>query len=85
VTSEAYYYKGKIKLDSERSLCRTSQAGKSNYWESADWVWDGREFRLSSVSTSPGLCRFTSPDTVWDFPTFVTDVVNEDGTPRNWD
>jgi hypothetical protein len=45
-------------------------------------VWDGREFRQSHAD-KPGMCRRKVG--FWSFPTFVTQVVNEDGTPRDSD
>ena len=37
------------------------------------WTWDGRNFVLTSVSTT-GMCRQFAPGGAWDFPTLVTDV-----------
>jgi hypothetical protein len=53
--------------------------GYGDCYGSETWVWDGREFRQSYVSR-PGVCR--NHDWFWDFPTFVADVINADGTPR---
>jgi invasion protein IalB len=66
--------------------------GPSNcFYEEQRWVWNGREFRKSFAS-SPGAClshsyghgRYQVIDQfiIWDLPTFVSKVVNEDGTPR---
>jgi hypothetical protein len=46
------------------------------------WVWDGRKFR-SSVEWYTGQCRFIRRDGTWSLPTFVTKIVNEDGSPRD--
>lgn len=37
------------------------------------WTWDGRDFVLSSVSTT-GMCREFAPGGAWDFPTLVSEV-----------
>ncbi len=37
------------------------------------WTWDGKNFVLTSVSTT-GMCREFAPGGAWDFPTLVTDV-----------
>jgi hypothetical protein len=45
-------------------------------------VWDGGKFRPSHVDR-PGMCRRKVG--FWSFPTFVTQVVGEDGSPRDLD
>lgn len=37
------------------------------------WTWDGKDFILSSVSTT-GMCREFAPGGAWDFPTLVSEV-----------
>jgi hypothetical protein len=58
-----------------------ARRGRGDCHGSESWVWDGREFRQSFAS-SPGACRYHDRISFWGFPTFVTKVVNEDGTPR---
>jgi invasion protein IalB len=47
----------------------------------SNWIWDGRKFQQSSIWSS-GMCRLIHAGGTWHLPTFVTEVVNEDGTPR---
>lgn len=37
------------------------------------WTWDGKDFILTSVSTT-GMCRQFAPGGAWDFPTLVSEV-----------
>jgi hypothetical protein len=46
-----------------------------------DWVWDGREFR-QSAEWHTGMCRGIHAGGTWHLPKFVTQIINEDGTPR---
>ncbi|MDR2689705.1 MAG: DUF1176 domain-containing protein [Azoarcus sp.] len=50
------------------------------------WVWDGREFRPSAGGHS-GMCRNIPIHRggTWSLPTFVTKIINADGSPRNSD
>jgi hypothetical protein len=47
----------------------------------SNWIWDGLAFRLSSEWTS-GDCRGIHLGGAWHLPTYVTDIINADGTPR---
>jgi hypothetical protein len=60
--------------------------GLGDCYEGSKWIWDGREFRLSSKWTS-GMCRLIHAGGAWHLPTYVTDIINADGTPRRseWD
>jgi hypothetical protein len=63
-----------------------SAAKGNSCWSGSSDVWDGQEFRPSSVWTT-GACRFIHSGGTWHLPTFVADVINADGTPRRseWD
>lgn len=37
------------------------------------WTWDGKDFMLTSVSTT-GMCRQFATGGAWDFPTLVSEV-----------
>jgi hypothetical protein len=54
--------------------------GKQTCGGGSKWVWDGQEFRLSETWTT-GMCR-GFVDNTWHLPTYVTDIINADGTPR---
>jgi hypothetical protein len=47
-------------------------------FKTESWVWDGREFHRSFASNR-GMCRHYI---WWHLPTYVTDIINADGTPR---
>jgi hypothetical protein len=48
--------------------------GLGDCWAGADWVWDGKAFRLAGEWTS-GQCRLIHAGGAWHLPTFVADVV----------
>jgi hypothetical protein len=60
-------------------LSGVTQYGDGDCVGSWALVWDGREFRQSHVD-KPGMCRRKVG--FWSFPTFVTEVIGEDGLPR---
>jgi hypothetical protein len=55
--------------------------GFGDCWAGARWVWDGREFRQSAEGHT-GMCRGIHLGGTWRMPTFVTQIINEDGTHR---
>jgi hypothetical protein len=57
--------------------------GLGDCWGGSIRVWDGREFRKSSERHT-GMCRLIEPGGAWDLPTLVTQVIDENGTPREY-
>jgi hypothetical protein len=55
--------------------------GMADCMYGSGWVWDGQAFRLF-MEWSSGDCRSIHLGGTWHLPTFVADVLNEDGTPR---
>jgi len=45
--------------------------GLGDCFSSRSWTWDGRQFRLASVSTT-GMCRLMAAGGAWELPTLVT-------------
>jgi hypothetical protein len=57
----------------------SQQRGPGDCWAGTRWVWDGKAFHLSGEWRT-GICRYTGVGDAWNLPTFVTDVINADGT-----
>lgn len=47
--------------------------GLGDCWATRSFTWDGKQFRLTAVSTT-GMCRLMAPGGAWALPTVVTNV-----------
>jgi hypothetical protein len=75
VTAAAdFYSEGKI-------FGSFKERGPGDCYSGSNWIWDGQAFHLSETWTT-GMCRGIRLGGTWRLPTFVSKVVNEDGTPR---
>lgn len=56
-------------------LLLSSQKGRGigDCWSSQEWVWDGRNFLLSSSSFS-GMCKQIAPGGAWQLMTYETEL-----------
>jgi hypothetical protein len=57
-----------------------SMSESGDCYSGAAWVWDGQEFRKIAQWTT-GIRRGGA----WHLPTFITKIVNEDGSPHDLD
>lgn len=48
--------------------------GLGDCWSTTNWVWDGKNFVMSSELTT-GLCRLIEAGGAWVMPTYVSEVV----------
>jgi hypothetical protein len=65
----------------EEGSIHSPSKGGWDCWSGSSEVWDGQAFRLSEEWTT-GMCRRIRPGGAWHLPTYVTHIINEDGTPR---
>lgn len=61
--------------DYENGVISESHKGRGlgDCWSYTSYVWDGKSFVLSEVSTT-GMCKMVTAGGAWDLPTLVSDV-----------
>jgi hypothetical protein len=61
--------------DYSNGVISASQKGRGlgDCWSSESWVWDGKQFVQSEITTS-GMCKLVAAGGAWPLPTFISDV-----------
>jgi hypothetical protein len=61
--------------DYSNGVISASQKGRGlgDCWSSESWVWDGKHFVQSEITTS-GMCKLVAAGGAWNLPTFVSNV-----------